>query len=416
MDVIEDIEEIIPDYADISSSTYKQGLIGLLICSIGDLFAGIALGSMTHTLELLPGLMILITPAIGMRGNVFGALGSRLGTALHTGIFSAKLDKHSILGQNIMSAMINTIVLSVALGFIAKIFAAFFGIESISLRDFVFISIIGGIISGFFMLQITVGIALAGFKYGWDIDNLNSPIITASGDLITLPAIFIATVFLNFLTQTESDLIIKIIFYSSIIIAIASFIYILILTDLKITKRIVLESFPVLLIAGTLSAIAGLTIDSQLEHLLIMPVLLVLIPPFLGVNNALGGILTSRLSSMLHTGIMDPNLIPNKLAIRNFILIYIFLLIIFPMVGLSSFISAKILNIDSIELLNLMLIATIAGFIAVTIVNIIGYYIAVAAYKLRLDPDNYGIPLSSSAIDAFGTFCLVFVLLLFGLI
>src|SRR5213596_3910643 len=63
------------------------GFVALLISSGGDLIAGLTLGSITGTLESLPGLLVLVPAAIGMRGNVFGALGSRLGTAVHTGTF-----------------------------------------------------------------------------------------------------------------------------------------------------------------------------------------------------------------------------------------------------------------------------------------------------------------------------------------
>jgi len=51
-------------------SVFTLGFIGLVISSIGDLAAGATLGFMTDTLALLPGLMILIPPAIGMRGNM----------------------------------------------------------------------------------------------------------------------------------------------------------------------------------------------------------------------------------------------------------------------------------------------------------------------------------------------------------
>src|SRR5438270_5896514 len=55
--------------------TLRQGFVALLISSGGDLLAGLALASMSNRLALLPGLLILIPAAIGMRGNVFGALG-----------------------------------------------------------------------------------------------------------------------------------------------------------------------------------------------------------------------------------------------------------------------------------------------------------------------------------------------------
>src|SRR5258708_10781305 len=65
-------------------SGVRAGFGALLISSGGDLVAGITLGSITHTLNSLPGLLVLVPAAIGMRRNVFGGLGSRLGPLIHT--------------------------------------------------------------------------------------------------------------------------------------------------------------------------------------------------------------------------------------------------------------------------------------------------------------------------------------------
>ena len=51
----------------------RAGFGALLISSGGDLLAGIALGRLSDTLKQLPGLLILVPAAIGMRGNVMGA-------------------------------------------------------------------------------------------------------------------------------------------------------------------------------------------------------------------------------------------------------------------------------------------------------------------------------------------------------
>jgi hypothetical protein len=63
----------------------RQGFFALFLSSGGDLLAELALGFMTDSLQRLPGLIVLILAAIGMRGNIFGALGSRLGTGMHSG-------------------------------------------------------------------------------------------------------------------------------------------------------------------------------------------------------------------------------------------------------------------------------------------------------------------------------------------
>ena len=141
-----------------------------------------------------------------------------------------------------------------------------------------------------------------------------------------------------------------------------------------------------------------------------------MVPLFLEDNNALGGILTSRLSSMLHTGMFTPNILPGKQILPNFLLIYIYSIVVFPLVGISAFVVSLLMGIDSPGFFNMIFISTFAGLIAVTIVNLVGYYISITTYKLRLDPDTHSIPLLSSIIDAFGALCFVAVLILMDLV
>ena len=101
------------------SDVFKQGTFPLVLCSLGDLLAGVSLGFMMDMLRLLPGLMILIPPAIDMRGNVYGALGSRLGTAMHIGVFTPSL-REGILRKNLQVSLLITLLMSVVLGLLAR--------------------------------------------------------------------------------------------------------------------------------------------------------------------------------------------------------------------------------------------------------------------------------------------------------
>ena len=395
----------------ITPSTLKEGFFGLLLMSLMSLVAGMVLGKMTGILESLPALILLITPAIGMRGNIFGAMGSRLGTALHTGMFSTSLKPYSILSQNIYASMINTVLISFALGLMAWGVALLLKIESIGLVEFVLISMIGGIISSFFVLIITVGVAVTGHNRGWDIDNMSAPIITAAGDMVTLPALFLAVILIG----GNSSGYHTILFILFGVLA-AACLLLTIRSGFDIMQRIIYESVPMLLVAGFMSTLAGLIINSRLDGFLMLPALLVMVPLFLEDNNALGGILTSRLSSMLHTGMFDPGMFPGKQIIPNFLLIYIYSLVVFPLVGVSAYAASILMGIGSPGLGSMIFISTSAGLIAVTIVNLVGYYVAITAHKLRLDPDNHSIPMMSSIVDASGAMCLVAVLMLVGMV
>ena len=56
----------------------RQSLVALLFNSATSFVAGAVLGSITGTFEALPGLIVMVPAAIGLRGNIFGTFGNRL--------------------------------------------------------------------------------------------------------------------------------------------------------------------------------------------------------------------------------------------------------------------------------------------------------------------------------------------------
>src|SRR4051812_29797264 len=123
----------------------RAGFGALLISSGGDLAAGLALAGLSNTLTKLAGLIILIPAAIGMRGNVMGALGSRLGTSIHAGTFRLSRRRDTEVGQNLSAAIALSLATSLALAVLARGVALAFGQKSMSLNDYVVISVIGAI-------------------------------------------------------------------------------------------------------------------------------------------------------------------------------------------------------------------------------------------------------------------------------
>ena len=58
-------------------------------------------------------------------------------------------------------------------------------------------------------------------------------------------------------------------------------------------RRVLIESIPVLLVAGTLSLVAGIVLERSLDRFLAFSVLIVLLPGYLSTAGALGGILSN---------------------------------------------------------------------------------------------------------------------------
>jgi mgtE-like transporter len=171
----------------------RQGFAALFLSSTGELVAGIALAGIAGILDELVGLAVLIPAAIGMRGAIFGAMGSRLSTAIQTGLFSFNL-RRGVLAENVQAAAILSLISGVFLAFAARLLCDFLGVRTeLTVFDYVVISTVGGMIAGVLLLGITVVVARVSVARGWDMDNIAAPMITACGDILTLPALVVAT-------------------------------------------------------------------------------------------------------------------------------------------------------------------------------------------------------------------------------
>lgn len=402
-------------------AVFIMGLTALVIAGTADLFAGLLLENMEEYLLLIPGMMILIYSAIGMRGNIFGAMGSRIGTAMHMGTFQMNYRKGGVLRANIQATMSLTLCISIAMGITTWAVARLFFGGTYGIFDFVFISTLGGLLSGVIVMMFNILIAKEGFKRDWDVDNITAPLIAAVGDIVTMPMIFFSTwAFINISDSGSGDFII--IVMSAVFIAAAA-IYTGHVISQKASKRdfsgeakrIVVQSVPVLLFCLIFEIGAGIVIQNEQDRLIEYAVLLVMLPAFLNEGNALSGMLTSRLSSMIHLGTMSVKRTPPKEALENFSIMYICALITFAYIGVIAFFASGIFSESTgdMGLWISLAIILIAGALATTILNFLSYYVAILATRFGLDPDDHCIPLTSSVMDLVGSSVLILVVLLF---
>ena len=158
------------------------------------LVAGAFLGALVTTFEELPGLLVMVPAAIGLRGNIFSTFGNRISTAIHTGTFTTRIKRDTVLGQNVMAAMSLTIVMSLVLAVVARIVSLAFGIGgAIGILELALISIVGGVLASLVVLGASVLLALASVRRDWDLDNLVAPSVSTLGDVITIPCLYLAT-------------------------------------------------------------------------------------------------------------------------------------------------------------------------------------------------------------------------------
>jgi mgtE-like transporter len=384
--------------------TFAQGFAAQLIASMGSLIGGLALGSITGTLQRLPGLLVLIPAAVATRGNIFGALGSRLGTSIHAGLFSANREREGPLFQNLVGATFLTLSVSLLLAVLAKAMMAVFGIRSISLVDLIVISILGGVLASLFVGAFSVVLAIQAYRRGWDLDSVAAPLITASGDMFTVPALYVASFAVGFRWVTPS--------IAGIITLIALYATVRgVISDLPTTRRIVRESLPILVLAVVVDLLAGIGLQTQLNRFAAFPALLILVPPIIGNAGGLGGLLSARLASKIHLGVLSPRVRPDALAALDGTLVLLIAVAVYPLMAVAAELLALAVGIVSPGLIAMVEISILAGLMVTLLAIVVAYYGAVLTYRIGLDPDSHGIPMITSSMDFLGVFCVVLAIL-----
>jgi mgtE-like transporter len=161
-----------------------------------------------------------------------------------------------------------------------------------------------------------------------------------------------------------------------------------------------------------LGGAAGGILNSAVETLLTNPSLLTLLPLFSGECGSLISILGARLSSGLHSGLVEPFKKPEGEAVHNFIISFILAIIVFPLIGLLAEGSSYGLGVTGVGFDKILMISTFAGLILVAIMVTIVYYVSITSYNNNLDPDNIVIPISTSITDSISSLILISVSLL----
>ncbi|MGH3086426.1 MAG: magnesium transporter [Rubrobacteraceae bacterium] len=386
----------------------RQGFAALFLSSVGELLAGLALAGITGTLEELVGLAVLIPAAIGMRGAIFGAMGSRLSTAIQTGLFTLSL-RRGVLAENVQAAAILSLISSVFLAVLARVLCDLLGVATeLSILDYTIISTVGGILAGLLLMGITVFVARLSVARGWDMDNIAAPMLTAAGDILTLPALVLASYMIGL--PVFSNVLALVLTLAAVVAVVLGF-----RLGAANLRRILAESLPILALTGTVMLLVGLALEDRSETFFAFPALLILLPAFLQEGGALGGILSSRLSSKVHLGMIEARGVPQWTAFKDFTLTYIFAAGVYVFIGGASHLLAVALGQESPGFFAMLGISALAGLIATTASVVAAYYGSTVSYRLGLDPDTYGIPIITAAVDLLGFLSLIISLIVFGL-
>lgn len=178
---------------EVAVDAYREALPILAASAVGGLFAGVVLGGMRAELEAVAGLLVLVPALLATRGNVYGALGAKLSSALHQGLVDPVFDADDErLIAAITAAMVNGVLVSVFAAVVAYPVLLVLSRPSASLTTLAAIAFIAGLLSGIALTVVVVFAVFVGYRRGLNPDTLVGPVVTTTGDVFGMATLLVA--------------------------------------------------------------------------------------------------------------------------------------------------------------------------------------------------------------------------------
>ncbi len=174
-------------------------------------------------------------------------------------------------------------------------------------------------------------------------------------------------------------------------------------------RRSPYSALPLLIFLSVLELLSGYFLGSIEEELISEPALLILVPVVIAIGGNLGSLLSSRLSTQLHLGIIDKNTIKSNITAVLALSATLFISVGF----ITYFIS--IFQGGTISLSSILLIAVCSG----TVLTIVSITISISSTFISryigLDPDDVVIPVVTVICDILGIASFVAIIFLLDL-
>ncbi|NWG11456.1 magnesium transporter [Candidatus Bathyarchaeota archaeon] len=395
----------------LSSKAFFRTLRETLIAysfDIGGLFAGFMVASQLNVFQLSPWAIAIYPAIVSAKGVIGGLLSGRLSTALHIGTIYPRLYKNSSSFYRLVAALIFvTLLTSVAMSAVSLVFGLMFW--GITLADFpaILLVVMSTMALGLLLTLATMNVAFLTFKRGLDPDVVVYPIMSTTADIfITL--CYVLTLNLFFLFDAGKHALVLIVLVHIILI-----LYILprnIRSEefVKTVKESLVTMFVVAFvvnITGTVLKRISTIVQGRKEIYTVYPALIDLV-------GDVGSVVGSTATTKLALGLLKPSLTSMKdHALQIFSAWTASLVLFVVLAALSLSMNAMFTPHLFLGLISMLFITNI---IAVAVIVLLSYAIAILTFQRGLNPDNFVIPLESSLADSLTSIALLIALITSG--
>ena len=381
-------QEVVAVSRHLDVKLIRESISALLLALVADSIAGLVMNRYVNIFVMIPGLLMVIPALIDMRGNVYGAFISRLSSKLHLGEIEDLHDPKVKMG--ILSAKMLAYSGALIVGTIAGIFSFIRTGNAVYLMFIPAIILFTHLFTASTLTPLTAYIGVKSYQKGWNPDNVGVPLISSVGDLASVVFILLS-----------AFLLLQIFDYPSLIalVLISILLYVFLIgrrmwKDAE-GKRVYTQSLPIIIAVGLLELITGGLWEGNK-----IGIILLVLPSVLETLGNIGSVFSSRLSSFIYLGVVEPAAVPKGKKMRTEML---------SILALSSIIYALISVFVFLVTLDIRAVAMvlISAYSALLILVMLSYYLTVGSLKMKLDPDNVVVPVITTLADIIGTVLII---------
>ena len=368
----------------------RESLAALLLALVADSIAGYVMNRNLSVFVAIPGLLMVLPALIDMRGNIYGAFISRLSSKLHLGEIKSMKDKE--VKEGIHASQFLAFSMALVVGLFAGIYAFYGSGNAFYILLIPAVILLTHVFTTSILTPTAAYLSVKTYEKGWNPDNVGVPLISSIGDLTSVSFLIMSAIFLVYYIIHPTLI-------SIIAAVILGYVVYLGYRSLKSKngKKVIVQSAPVLMLVAFMELITGGLWEANK-----IGIILLILPAVLETLGNIGSVFSSRLSSFIYLGMIEPKIVPQgKNFYREVLSIAVLSLIIYTLIAIFVFIVTN--SIKGIFLV------FGASFLSVVSIILLAYYITVLSLKMKLDPDNIVIPLITTLADIIGTVSIVFV-------
>ncbi len=383
-------------------SSLSQSLLSLSFDIFG-LLTGTLLFVYSGVFDQAPWAIILYPGILSVRGAIGGIFSAHLGTGLHLGTIKPVFTKNTKDFQDLLRIIVTLALVSgVTIGLATWVFGTF--IWNATLVDFIYLMavvIATMALSVVFISPLTMFFSVFTFRRGLDPDVVVYPVTSPISDIINTSC-YIVSFTLFFLFGSAGRYLIL-----GLDIIFVCFVVYTLLRSLKNKFFVenIREFLLTLIFVSIIANVAGSLLDKISGNAIYR-----VYPAIIATIGGVGSIIGSTATTKLALGLIKPTFSSIKEHINEIAGSWLASVVLFVVYAVLSLVISG--GTTLMELLTFTLQLLTTNVLAVSIMAIIAYAIAIYTFRRGWNPDNFVIPIESSLADTLTTASILLVLML----